>query len=84
MTEADRNEIEASDRIPGTLRFTEIPRTSRLFSDFLYDYDKVSRFYIDSGRDGSPLADHARRVGAQEFDRKQVPDALERINRRAG
>jgi bacillithiol synthase len=83
MTEADRNAL-AAHATPGTLRFTEIPRTSRLFNDFLYNYEKVARFYIDSGRSGSTLADHARRVGEQEFDRKQVPDALERINRRAG
>jgi len=66
------------------LRFTEIPRTTKLFNDFLYDYSKVARFYTDYGRTVQPLAEHARRVGAQEFDRKRVPDALERINRRVG
>jgi bacillithiol biosynthesis cysteine-adding enzyme BshC len=85
MTEADRTYPEpAAGEIPGMLRFTEIPRTSRLFNDFIYNYDRVARFYIDSGRPGSTLGDHARKVGQQEFDRKQVPDALERINRRAG
>lgn len=74
----------AADRVTDALRFTEIPRTSLLFNDFLYDYDKVSRFYTDFGRTVSPLAQHARRVGAQEFDRKRVADALERINRQAG
>jgi bacillithiol biosynthesis cysteine-adding enzyme BshC len=74
----------AADRVADALRFTEIPRTSRLFNDFLYDYTKVSRFYPDFGRTVSPLAEHARKVGSQEFDRKRVADALERINRKAG
>jgi len=66
------------------LRFTDIPRTSRLFNDFLYDYPKVARFYTDFGRTVAPLKDHAQQVGAQSFDRQRVPDALERINRAAG
>jgi bacillithiol biosynthesis cysteine-adding enzyme BshC len=74
----------AAESLTDAMRFTDIPRTSRLFTDYLYDYDKVARFYTDYGRAASPLADHARRVGAQEFDRTRVPDALERINRRAG
>src|SRR5213594_4322146 len=74
----------AADKLTDALRFTDIPRTTRLFNDFLYDYQKVARFYPNYGRSIEPLADHARRVGAQEFDRKRVPDALERINRRVG
>src|SRR5436190_10236945 len=74
----------AADELTDALRFTEIPRTTRLFTDFLYDYPKVSRFYTNYGRSVEPLAEHARRIGAQQFDRKRVPDALERINRRVG
>ncbi|HKG23411.1 MAG TPA: bacillithiol biosynthesis BshC, partial [Blastocatellia bacterium] len=79
-----KNLEAAAERLTDALRFTSIPRTSRLFNDFLYDYEKVARFYTDCGRSVSPLAEHAREVGAQEFDRERVPDALERINRRAG
>lgn len=85
MSEADCGNLEAAaDRLEDAVRFTEIPRASRLFTDFLYDYDKVARFYTDHGRASSPLVEHARRVGAKEFDRNRVADALERINRRAG
>ncbi len=85
MNEPDCKDLEAAaERLTDALRFTEIPRTSKLFNDFLYEYEKVSRFYLDCGRAVSPLAEHARKVGAQEFDRKRVPEALERINRRAG
>jgi bacillithiol biosynthesis cysteine-adding enzyme BshC len=61
--------------------FTEIPRTTRLFADFLYDRDKVSRFY---GQCGASLIERARLIGSQEFDRERVADALERMNRRFG
>jgi bacillithiol synthase len=82
---ADCKDLEAAaDELTDAVRFTEIPRTSRLFNDFLYDYKKVSRFYTNYGRSVEPLADHARRIGQQQFDRKRVPDALERINRRVG
>jgi bacillithiol biosynthesis cysteine-adding enzyme BshC len=82
---ADCKDLEAAaGELADALRFTEIPRTTRLFTDFLYDYQKVARFYTNYGRSVEPLADHARRIGQQQFDRKRVPDALERINRRVG
>src|SRR5262245_9436055 len=82
---ADCKDLEAAAHdLTDALRFTDIPRTTHLFNDFLYNYEKVARFYPNYGRAVEPLADHARRVGAQEFDRKRVPDALERINRRIG
>ena len=84
MTSDCQNLESAADRLTDALRFTDIPRMTRLFTDFLYNCEEVSRFYPNYGRSVEPLADHARRVGAQEFDRKRVPDALERINRRVG
>ena len=84
MTPDCQNLESAADRLTDALRFTDIPRMTRLFTDFLYNYEKVARFYPNYGRSVVPLADHARRIGAQEFDRKRVPDALERINRRVG
>ncbi|PYP83593.1 MAG: bacillithiol biosynthesis cysteine-adding enzyme BshC [Blastocatellia bacterium AA13] len=68
----------------GTIPFTEIPRTSRLFGDFLYDYDRLSRFYDADGRSLDSLIERARQIGSGNYDRKRVGDALERINRRAG
>src|SRR2546423_5758934 len=85
MKDADCTNLEAAaGQTSDAPRFTEIPRTSRLFNDFLYNYDQVARFYTDYERAASPLARHARRIGAQSFDRQRVPDALERINRLAG
>ena len=84
MTADCQNLESAADKLTDAVRFTDIPRVTRLFTDFLYDYEKVARFYPNYGRSVEPLADHARRVGALQFDRKRVPDALERINRRVG
>lgn len=84
MDYPDCSDLQAvSERTENAMRFTDIPRTSKLFTDFLYDYEKVSPFYAPFGRNNSPLIDHARRVGSQEFDRENVCSALERINRHA-
>jgi bacillithiol synthase len=85
ITDPDCKNLEsAAHRIKDALRFTEIPRTSKLFTDFLYDYEKVSGFYTNFGREVSPLAEHAKTVGAREFERDRVADALTRINKLAG
>ncbi len=41
------------------LRHTELPNASRLFTDFLYHYDKVARFYEVQG-DAKPYPDKRR------------------------
>ena len=42
-----KNLEAASHKLMDTLRFTDIPRTSKLFTDFLYNYEKVAEFYTD-------------------------------------
>jgi bacillithiol biosynthesis cysteine-adding enzyme BshC len=67
-----------------TISFDQIPRTSRLFNDFLYNFDRVSRFYQPSGLDVSALGARAPRVAAQTFSRDAVADALADQNALAG
>ncbi len=67
-----------------TISFREIPRTSKLYNDYLYDFDRVSRFYQQEGRDIDSLVARARTVTAQSFSRDQVADVLEDQNRRSG
>jgi bacillithiol synthase len=67
-----------------TIRFDQIPRTSRLFNDFLYDFDRVSRFYQPGGLDVSALVARAPKVAAETFSRDAVADALADQNARAG
>jgi bacillithiol biosynthesis cysteine-adding enzyme BshC len=85
MSEPDCANLESvADKLTDAMRFTDIPRTTRLFNDFLYNYENVSRFYNNCARSSLPLVERARYIGTQEFDRKRVPDALDRINRRVG
>jgi bacillithiol biosynthesis cysteine-adding enzyme BshC len=66
------------------IRFDMIPRTSRLYNDFLYHFDRVARFYESEGRDLSSLAARARKVTAQKFSRAAVADVLADQNRQVG
>jgi bacillithiol synthase len=67
-----------------TISFDQIPRTSRLFNDYLYNFDRVSRFYQPSGLDVSALVARAPKVAAQTFSRDAVADALVDQNALAG
>jgi bacillithiol biosynthesis cysteine-adding enzyme BshC len=85
MTDIDCTDLEAAAaRLEDAVRFDQIPHTTKLFTDFLYRPDRVARFYPDYGRSAAPLADHAREIGAADFNRDGVGAALERINRAAG
>ncbi len=75
---------QASGTKQAAISFSEIPKTSRLFGDFLYDFDRVARFYERGGRDGHSLAEHARRVVSQPYERDAVAEVLEDQNRRVG
>jgi bacillithiol biosynthesis cysteine-adding enzyme BshC len=66
------------------INFSEIPRTSRLFNDFLYDFDRVARFYEAEGRDLNSLATRAEKVTAQPFSRDAVAQVLIDQNHQAG
>jgi bacillithiol biosynthesis cysteine-adding enzyme BshC len=66
------------------ISFSKIPRTSRLFNDFLYHFDRVSHFYQPDGHNTDSLIARAQQVTAQTFSRDAVADALADQNTRAG
>jgi bacillithiol biosynthesis cysteine-adding enzyme BshC len=66
------------------ISFNSIPKTSRLYNDYLYHFDRVARFYETEGRDLSSLATRSRKIAAQSFPRAAVADALLEQNRDAG
>src|SRR5215813_9998255 len=70
--------------VTNTVSFDQIPRTSKLFNDFLYNFDRVSRFYQPSGLDVSALIARAPKVAAQSFSRDAVAGALADQNAQAG
>ena len=67
-----------------TIKFSNIPRTSKLFTDFLYDFNRVSQFYQSEGLDIASLVPRAKQVTAQTFHRDAVADVLSDQNRQAG
>lgn len=66
------------------ISFGTIPKTSRLFKDYLYDFERVGRFYEREGRDLASLVERAKRVTAQPFARDEVAAVLTDQNRAAG
>jgi bacillithiol biosynthesis cysteine-adding enzyme BshC len=84
MTEIDCQDLEsASNRLEDAVRFDQIPHTAKLFTDFLYHFERVARFYPDYGRNAAPLAARAGQIAALPYEREGLADALTRINRRA-
>lgn len=67
-----------------TIRFSDIPKTSQLFQDFLYDFQRVESFYEAGARDWDALIARSHRVAAQNFNREEVADVLLEQNRNAG
>ena len=70
---------------PECLPFSQIPHTTRLFADFLFDYTKVQQFYPRSPRFTEWIKNEARpksETVPYDSDRRQrVSDILERQNR---
>ena len=72
---------EAGLRIE-TLSFERIPQQTRLFLDYLRDPIALRRFYPEAVRNHFDLPARAERVlHAQQTNRDELSDALERMNR---
>jgi bacillithiol biosynthesis cysteine-adding enzyme BshC len=65
------------------LPFTAIPHNSRLFLDFLFDFEKVKAFYAHRP-DGKDVLEYARTLEFPAERRARVADVLEKQNRRWG
>lgn len=63
--------------------FTSIPHNSRLFLDFLFQYEKVAHFYAHRPHSQAVL-EHARALQFPAERRARVADVLEKQNRRWG
>jgi len=62
------------------LRHTEIPHTTRLFSDFQYHFDRLARFYGHNPADPASYATAARDVAFPADRRAQLVTALRARN----
>jgi bacillithiol synthase len=68
----------------GCIAFSSIPHTTRLFDDFLHDFDKVRRFYARSPLAGNWWQEERERIAYPDDRRKAVAAILERQNRGLG
>jgi bacillithiol synthase len=66
------------------LPFARIPHTSKLFGDYLFDFERVSPFYPRPPRATDWLRDEAAKVQYDRDRRARVADILEAQNRRFG
>src|SRR5690349_20271946 len=66
------------------LPFSQIPHTTRLFSDFLYDFPKVRQFYPRSPNFKQWFKDEATLLHYDPARRERVAGILERQNRDFG
>jgi bacillithiol synthase len=66
------------------LPFTQIPHTTKLFADFLYDFPKVSRFYSRTPHYNDWLREQAKTISYDLARRQQVAAVLSRQNRTWG
>ena len=65
---------------PACIRHTEIPHTSRLFSDFQYHFDRVARFYRHAPGDWSAYSKAARQIVYPDSRRADLVAALRARN----
>jgi len=64
----------------GCLRHTDLPHTSRLFSDFVYHFDRVSQFYAHNPLDFHSYERAAARIDFPPERRAALVDALHAQN----
>ncbi len=65
---------------PSCVHQTQIPGTSRLFADFLYDFDRVSRFFAHNPADPASFARAAAQIEYPEERRRKLVEALREQN----
>lgn len=65
------------------ISFRDIPKTSQLFSDYLYDFERVASFFERTAGVDS-FIERAQRVTSQQFQRDAVADVLLDQNRNLG
>src|SRR5205807_2753146 len=66
------------------LSFSQIPRTSRLFLDYLENFDRVAKFYPLSPREIEQLPERSSLLAYPDDRRTVMADILERQNRAFG
>ena len=84
MTQPSEKSLDPAARVSGLLPFTQIPHTSKLFTDFLYEFPRVAKYYSPASQDRQALAPGAALVARQPYRREELVDALRTQNQRLG
>lgn len=66
--------------VSGCLRHTELPNTSRIYSDFLYHFDRVTRFYRYNPADPEAYRQAAASIDYPADRRRALVEALREQN----
>jgi len=69
---------------PHRIPFTEIPKTSALFSDYVHDFSRVASFYAHDAFQPESFSRAAREASLEEARRTTVADVLAEQNNRLG
>jgi bacillithiol biosynthesis cysteine-adding enzyme BshC len=64
----------------GSLSYTEVPRATALYLDYLYHFERVQKFYQASPFEIGSYQEVARRLAAHPGDRESLVDILTRQN----
>src|SRR5437899_358182 len=65
---------------PACIRHTDLPGTSKLFTDFVYHFDRVARFYRHDPHNPASLQTAARQIDYPDARRAAIVEALEAQN----
>lgn len=66
------------------ISFSHLPGASRLFADYIENFDRLAAFYAADYRSRAALLDQAERVGQRDYPRAEVTKILQRQNRHWG
>ncbi|MCE1248642.1 MAG: bacillithiol biosynthesis cysteine-adding enzyme BshC [Firmicutes bacterium] len=66
------------------INFDKIPKTSRLFSDYLYNYDKVSDFYNYAPYEMVEFTMQFEKLRERQYNRDAIADILIEQNKKYG
>jgi bacillithiol biosynthesis cysteine-adding enzyme BshC len=66
------------------LRISDLPHASKLLSDYLTNFKRVSEFYSPVGTSAMSLEEAAAKIAAQDYNREELVEALTIQNRRYG
>ena len=76
--------IAAHELAQGAINLADLPHSTKLFTDYLTDFERVAEFYSSVGTSAKSLEQSAKEIAAQDYRRDELVDALIAQNKRYG